>query len=191
LAAFAPVVLRAQVRYAGPVPGGGLLSAILSEQADDVLADLRRQLRQRIAEARATLSQSESELRLVEQAIAARDGGPPAKGRADRDRDADGRFEGIPRATILAVAATVQPPITPVRVVEAFAGRGETVNLEQIRIALNRIAKDGDLTRIAPSRFVLPGTQLDAAEPGPVRETPRARTRVLGAEISRTSPGTS
>jgi hypothetical protein len=161
------------------VAGAGLLSAILSEQADDVLADLRRQLRTRIAEARHVLAQSESELRLVEQAIAARGGGPPPEldgpkaAARERDRNADGRFEGIPRATVLAVATAVQPPITPSRVVEAFAGRGEAVNLEQIRIALNRIAKDGNLTRVGPSQFVVPGTQSpepDTAEPGGASE---------------------
>jgi hypothetical protein len=182
------------------VAGGGLLSAIVSEQADDVLADLRRQLRTRIAEAREALAQSESELRLVEQAIAAR-GGAPAEGdgpRArDRERNADGRFEGIPRATILTVATTVEAPITPARVVDAFAERGEAVKLEQIRIALNRIAKDGNLTRIGPSRFVLPGThspEPDPGESGHASETPRAPEpfprSVLGAEISPTSSPT-
>ena len=50
-------------------------------------------------------------------------------------------------------------PITPVRVVEAFAERGETVNVEQIRIALNRLAKDGGLTKVGPSLFAVPGTR--------------------------------
>ena len=75
----------------------------------------------------------------------------------DRERRSDGRFQGIPRARVLAVATTVTPPITPIRVVEAFAERGETVNLEQIRIALNRIAKDGDLIKTGASVFALPG----------------------------------
>ena len=48
-------------------------------------------------------------------------------------------------------------PISPVRVVEAFAERGETVNVEQIRIALNRLAKDGGLTKVGASLFALPG----------------------------------
>jgi hypothetical protein len=184
------------------VAGGGLLSAILSEQTDDVLTDLRRQLLKRIADARQALAQSESELRLVEQAIVARGGratvetddaanGAGASDR-ERDREADGRFQGIPRAAILAVATTVPPPITPVRVVEAFAERGETVNLEQIRIALNRIAKDGNLTKIGPSLFAVPGTEpaetpetppeapADSAEPAP---TP-FRRGVLGTEVS-------
>ena len=158
------------------VAGGGLLSAILSEQTDDVLADLRRQLLKRIVDARGALAQAESELRLVDQAIVARggrttgrtDGSPSdATTARERDREPDGRFQGIPRAEILAVATTVPSPITPVRVVEAFAERGEAVNLEQIRIALNRIAKDGNLTKIGPSRFAVPG-----AEPAEV--TPKA-----------------
>ena len=49
--------------------------------------------------------------------------------------------------------------ISPVRVVEAFAERGETVNVEQIRIALNRLAKDGGLTKVGPSLFAVPGTR--------------------------------
>jgi hypothetical protein len=92
----------------------------------------------------------------------------------------------------------VPPPITPVRVVEAFAERGETVNLEQIRIALNRIAKDGNLTKIGPSLFAVPGTEpaetpetppeapADSAEPGP---TP-FRRGVLGTEVSPSWRGT-
>lgn len=143
---------------------GGILSAILSEQPDDVLEDLERQLKKRIADARAVVAQSESELSLVQHAIDAR--GPRALHHSDesrgaleseRDREADGRFHGIPRGTVLAVASTVPYPITPVRVVEAFAERGETVNVEQIRIALNRLAKDGGLTKVGPSLFALPG----------------------------------
>ena len=166
---------------------GGILSAILSEQPDDVLEDLQRRLEQRIAEARNVLDQSESELSLVRQAIGARRG--PALRPAgessgavepERDREADGRFQGIPRSTVLAVASTVEYPITPVRVVEAFAERGETVNVEQIRIALNRIAKDGDLTKVGPSLFAVPGKRptalpttaqgQPASRPGPAQE---------------------
>ena len=166
---------------------GGLLSAILSEQSDDVLADLKRQLEKRIAEARGALAQSESELVLVEQAIASRGGQSPRETRepasrtdAERDREADGRFQGIPRARILAVASTVDYPITPARVVAAFAEGGETVNVEQIRIALNRIAKDGDLTKIGPSLFAVSGKRRTAlpttsqgqpaSRPGPAEE---------------------
>ena len=69
-----------------------------------------------------------------------------------------GRFQGIPRAAILSVAETVHYPITPARVVEAFARRGETVNTEQIRVALNRIANDGNLTKVGPSVFAIPGS---------------------------------
>jgi hypothetical protein len=183
------------------VAGGGLLSAILSEQTDDVLADLRRQLLKRIADARAALAQAESELRLVDQAIVARGGttgrtaGPPsgATTARKRDREADGRFHGIPRAEILAVATTVPSPITPVLVVDAFARRGEAVNLEQIRIALNRLAKDGNLTKIGPSKFAVPGTERAEATP----ESPEAageeaapptpfRRSVLGTGLSPT-----
>lgn len=174
--------------------GRGLLSAILSEQPDDVLADLQRQLRMRIADARDALAQSESELRLVEQAIAARGGAPPPdaplpKGDRERDRRADGRFEGIPRARILAVATTVPAPITPVRVVEAFAARGEPVNLEQIRIALNRIAKDGNLSKIGASQFVVPRADRAEILPeptlGPTQPAPNAFQRsVVGPGIS-------
>ena len=167
---------------------GGILSAILFEQPDDVLEGLERRLVQRIAEARNVLSQSESELSLVRQAIDAR-GGPalqptgesPLVVEPERDREADGRFQGIPRRTVLAVASTVEYPITPARVVEAFAERGETVNVEQIRIALNRIAKDGDLTKVGPSLFAVPGkrpTELQTAQqrrpagpPGIARES--------------------
>ena len=174
--------------------GGGLLSAILSEKSDDVLADLRRQLRQRIAETRDALAQSENELRLVEQAIFARGGGPAdaTVGREsdrERERKSDGRFQGIPRATVLAVATTVPPPITPVRVVEAFAERGDAVNLEQIRIALNRIARDGNLTKIGAGLYAVPGT--DPAEappeppPAPEETTPDPfRRSVLGTGLS-------
>jgi hypothetical protein len=178
------------------VGNGGILSAILSEQPDDVLEDLERRLKQRIAEARNVLAQSESELSLVRQAINAR-GRPALHGagefpgavETERDREADGRFQGIPRRTVLAVASTVEYPITPVRVVEAFAELGETVNVEQIRIALNRIAKDGDLTKVGPSLFSLPGkrpTELQTTPqrqptsgPGPARE-PEPFGRVLG-----------
>ncbi len=164
-----PVVTLSRVRYCGSVASGGLLSAILSEQPDDVLTDLRRRLEKRIADARSVLAESESELLLVEQALAARRGEQPraigassspsvvVNGR--RDREPDGRFHGIPRAQILAVASTVPYPITPPRVVEAFAERGEIVTLEQIRIALNRIAKDGNLTKVGPSLFAVPGSQ--------------------------------
>lgn len=156
------------------VAGGGLLSAILSEQTDDVLADMRRQLLKRIADARTALAQAESELRLVDQAIVARGGrttgrtdGPPSAATTarERDREADGRFHGIPRAEILAVATTVPSPITPVRVVEAFGQRGQAVNLEQIRIALNRLAKDGNLTKTGPSRFAVPGAERAGVTP--------------------------
>ena len=62
-------------------------------------------------------------------------------------------------------------PISPVRVVEAFAERGETVNVEQIRIALNRLAKDGGLTKVGASLFAVPGmrpTELHTmAQPQP------------------------
>jgi hypothetical protein len=179
-----------------------VLSAILSDQPDDVLADLKRQLEKRIAEARDTLAQSESELRLVEQAISARGGRDPhATGGsstgvdAERDREPDGRFQGIPRARILAVASTLHDHITPARVVEAFAERGETVNVEQIRIALSRIAKDGNLTKIGPSRFAVP---WKPPEPDPPQEEPagqtgiardRFRRGVLGASFSRDSFG--
>lgn len=171
----------------GRVAGEGLLSAILSDQPDDVLADLRRRLEQRVADASRVLARSETELRLIEQAIAARVGGDPPEAAAspaspagadaadgDRDREPDGRFQGIPRARILAVARTVPFPITPPRVVEAFTGQGEHVGLEQVRIALNRIAKDGNLAKVGPSLFALPGDQAatvetahQAAEPQP------------------------
>lgn len=151
---------------------GGILSAILSEQPDDVLQDLERQLRKRIADARAVVAQSESELTLVRRAIAARglhsSDEPGDALESTREREADGRFHGIPRRTVLAVARTVPYPITPVRVVEAFAERGETVNVEQIRIALNRIAKNGDLTKVGASLFAMPGTrptEPDATRP--------------------------
>ena len=156
---------------------GGILSAILSKQPDDVLEDVERQLEKRIAEARAVVAQSEGELLLVRQAIDARR--PRALHHSDesrlalesaRDREADGRFHGIPRATVLAVASTVPYPITPVRVVEAFAERGETVNVEQIRIALNRIAKDGDLTKVGPSLFAVPGKRPTELQTAPERQ---------------------
>jgi hypothetical protein len=156
------------------VGNGGILSAILSEQPEDVLEDLQRRLEQRIAEARSVLAQSESELSLVRQAIDARRGPSlhpagesPRAVETERDREPGGRFQGIPRRTVLAVASTVEYPITPARVVEAFAERGDTVNVEQIRIALNRIAKDGDLTKVGPSLFAVPGkrpTELQATQ---------------------------
>jgi hypothetical protein len=185
------------------VPNGGLLSAILSEQPDDVLTDLRRQLQKRIAEARDALAQSEGELVLVEQAIAARGGqnlaepdGSPSRTDAERDRERDGRFQGIPRARILAVATTVEHPITPGRVVEAFAAGGETVNVEQIRIALNRIAKDGNLTKVGPSLFAVPGRQPTEPETPPQQQpaSPAAVARipfrrpVLRAAFTRATP---
>lgn len=156
---------------------GGILSAILSEQPDDVLEDLERQLKKRIADARAVVAQSESELSLVQQALDAR--GPrelhpsdetPGALESARDREADGRFHGIPRRTVLAVASTVPYPITPVRVVEAFVERGETVNVEQIRIALNRLAKDGGLTKVGPSLFAVPGTRPTELHTMPQRQ---------------------
>jgi hypothetical protein len=150
---------------------------ILSEQPDDVLADLRRQLRKRIAETRDVLAQCENELSLVQQALDARghrdageSDGSPSRVAAERDREADGRFQGIPRSRILAVATAVDYPITPGRVVEAFAERGETVNVEQIRIALNRIAKDGNLTKVGPSLFAVLGTQSTELDTPPQRQ---------------------
>ena len=57
---------------------------------------------------------------------------------------------------------------------EAFAERGEIVNLEQIRIALNRIAKDGNLMKVGPSLFAVAahdtpevGAAAGAARGGP------------------------
>jgi hypothetical protein len=173
------------------VTSGGVLFAILSDQPDDVLADLRRQLEKRIAEARATLAQSENELRLVEQAIAARGhrepratGGSSSGIDAERDRNRDGRFQGMPRARILAVARTLHDPITPARVVEAFAERGETVNIEQIRIALSRIAKDGDLTKVGPSRFAVPVRQSAEPDP-PQQQEPASQTEIAGDPFRR------
>ena len=109
--------------------GGGLLSAILSEKSVEELTDLRRQLLKRIAKAREALAQAERELRLVEQAMVARGGRAADTAAAashddaanDRERRSDGRFQGIPRSRVLAVATAVPPPITPMRVVEAFA----------------------------------------------------------------------
>jgi hypothetical protein len=190
------------------VAGGGLFSAILSEKPDDVLADLKRQLEKRIADARRVLVQSESELLLVEQALDARlrgEGadpgaflpGAPKAGDGERDRRPDGRFHGLPRARILEVARTVPFPITPPRVVEAFAERGEIVNLEQIRIALNRIAKDGNLEKVGPSLFALAAhDELNvepppqpAAEPSPAIRTADSgdpfRQSLLGPPVSR------
>jgi hypothetical protein len=176
------------------VANGGLLSAILSEQPDDVLADLKRQLEKRIAAARGALAQSESELVLVEQAIASRGGlpatvGSPSRTDPERDREPDGRFQGIPRARILAVASTVDYPITPARVVEAFAEGGETVNVEQI-------AKDGNLTKVGPSLFAVPGRQSTERDTPPQQQpTSQAgiardpfRRPVLGAAFSRDTP---
>jgi hypothetical protein len=191
------------------VAGGGLLSAILSEKPDDVLADLKRQLEKRIADARRVLAQSESELLLVDQALDARLAGErpttgavsPESSKTDDgepDRRPDGRFHGIPRARILEVARTVPFPITPPRVVEAFAERGEMVNLEQIRIALNRIAKDGNLVKVGPSLFaadhdtaeVEPPPQT-APEPPPAVPTADPgdpfRQSLLGPSVSRSA----
>jgi hypothetical protein len=180
----------------------------LSEKPDDVLADLKRQLEKRIADARRVLVQSESELLLVEQALDARLRGqgadtgafsPESSGavHGERDRRPDGRFHGIPRGRILEVARTVPFPITPPRVVEAFAERGEIVNLEQIRIALNRIAKDGNLLKVGPSLFALEGhdtpevelPRQPAAEPPPaIRSADTGdpfRQSLLGPPVSR------
>ena len=174
---------------------GGILSAILSKQPDDVLEDLERQLEKRIAEARAVVAQSEGELLLVRQAIDARR--PRALHHSDesrlalesaRDREADGRFHGIPRATVLAVASTVPYPITPVRVVEAFAERGETVNVEQIRIALNRLAKDGGLTKVGPSLFGAPGTGPNELHTMPQRQ-PASRSALAQEPLGRGQRG--
>jgi len=190
------------------VAGGGLLSAILSEKPDDVLADLKRQLEKRIADARRVLAQSESELLLVDQALDARLGGErPATGAfspessktdVERDRRPDGRFHGIPRARILEVARTVPFPVTPPRVVEAFEERGETVNLEQIRIALNRIAKDGNLVKVGPSLFAVDHDTPEVEPPRqPAPEPPPAiptadpadslRQSLLGPSVSRSA----
>lgn len=186
----------------GDVGGGGLLSAILSEQPDDVLVDLKRQLEKRIADARGTLAESENELLLVEQALAARSGqqidpdgsSSDSSGavKNERDREPDGRFHGIPRAQILAVALTVPYPITPPRVVEVFAEHGEIVNLEQIRIALNRIAKDGKLTKVGPSLFAAPESQATEVDTSHRASEHQAdippdpfRQRVLGQPVNR------
>jgi len=194
------------VRYGESVSDhrGGVLSAILSDQPDDALVDMKRKLEKRIVEARAVLAQSERELRHVEQALSSRGdvaaSGPPGGVDTERDRERDGRFQGIPRATILEVATTLSEPITPAGVVEAFAGRGETVNVEQIRIALSRIAKDGNLTKIGPSLFVVPEggpKETDAADtPDPQEPEPHPgsqpelepepfRSDVLGSPVSR------
>ena len=74
-----------------------------------------------------------------------------------------GGFTESRGARILAVASTRALSDHPARVVEAFAERGETVNVEQIRIALNRLAKDGNLTKVGPSLFAVPGTRRDRA----------------------------
>jgi len=177
------------------VGNGGILSAILSKQPDDVLEDVERQLEKRIAEARAVVAQSEGELLLVRQAIDARR--PRALHHSDesrlalesaRDREADGRFHGIPRATVLAVASTVPFPITPVRVVEAFAERGETVNVEQIRIALNRLAKDRGLTKVGPSLFEAPGTRPNELHTMPQRQ-PASRSALAQEPLGRGQRG--
>ena len=156
-----------------PTGGSGSVSAILSEQADEVLVGLRATLVRRIREVRADLAQAEGELTVVEQAISARarrGAREPNDVDAERERERDGRFQGIPRATILSVAEKVHYPITPARVVKAFAARGQNVNTEQIRVALNRIAKDGNLTKVGPSVFAVPGS-LSAvdANSGPFR----------------------
>lgn len=191
------------------VAGGGLLSAILSEKPDDVLADLKRQLEKRIADARRVLAQSESELLLVDQALDARLAGErPATGAFspessktdddEPDRRPDGRFHGIPRTRILEVARTVPFPITPPRVVEAFDELGEMVNLEQIRIALNRIAKDGNLVKVGPSLFAVDHDTPEVepppqAAPEPPLAIPTAdpgdpfRQSLLGPSVSRSA----
>jgi hypothetical protein len=184
------------------VAGGGLFSAILSEKPDDVLGDLKRQLEKRIADARRVLVQSENELLLVQQALDARLGGERADAGAfsaessraidaEPDRRPDGRFHGIPRARILEVASTVPFPITPPRVVDAFAERGETVNLEQIRIALNRIAKDGNLAKVGPSLFAVAGDDTPEVEPPqqPAAEPPAIRTAEPGDAFRQSPPG--
>ena len=172
---------------------GGILSAILSEQPDDVLEDLERQLKKRIADARAVSpsrrASSRSSSRRSTRAGRARCTTPTSRRGAlesERDREADGRFHGIPRATVLAVASTVPYPITPVRVVEAFAERGETVNVEQIRIALNRLAKDGGLTKVGPSLFAVPGTRPTELHTMPQRQ-PASRSG-LGPGAAREGP---
>lgn len=169
---------------------------MVSEQPD-VLLDLKHRLEKRIADARGVIAQSERELVLVQQALAARSGEPlPAT--ADerssvvdtgRERKSDGRFHGIPRKKILAVASTVPSPITPPRVVDAFAERGIAVTLEQIRIALNRLAKDGSLTKVGASLFAVP--EGEAPEGGEahgagtnIPDDPFVRP-VLGPPVSR------
>jgi hypothetical protein len=184
----------------GSVTSGGVLSAILAAQPDEVLLDLKRQHEKRIADARGTIAQSEAELRLIVEALAARGHHEsPAPGGSsstavERDREVDGRFQGIPRARILDVASTLSSPITPARVVEAFTERGETVNVEQIRIALNRLAKDGHLTKVGPSRFDVPATLSTDPDPAPEQHAPASpsdvvrpyRQGVLGSSLSDT-----
>ena len=144
--------------------GDSSVAAILSEQPAAVLERLREQLQQRIADARAEIELAESELVVVDHAISAKGdedsdrSSRKASSTADRARERGGRFQGIPRAAILAVAQTLAYPITPARVVEAFARRGEAVNTEQIRVALNRIANDGNLSKVGPSVFAIPGS---------------------------------
>ena len=144
------------------MPIGDSVSAILSEQPDEVLIELRERLETRVDDARAELAQAETELHLVELAIGARTA-RQARGDAERERKPDGRFRGIPRARILTVAKKIPYPITPARVVKAFREQGENVNTEQIRVALNRIAKDGNLIKVGPSVFAVPGS-LSAPE---------------------------
>jgi hypothetical protein len=164
------------------MPTGGSVSAILSEQADEVLVGLRETLVRRVREVRADLAQAESELTVVEQAIAVRARREARESSSDvdaeRDRERDGRFQGIPRQTILSVAEKVHYPITPARVVKAFAERGQNVNTEQIRVALNRIAKDGNLSKVGPSVFAVPGS-LSAvdANSGPFRDSGTPETQ--------------
>ncbi len=144
------------------MPESSSVSAILAEQPDDVLEALREQLEKRIEEARAAITHAESELRVLDHAMSTktRQGTrrTTKKAEADRERERGGRFVGIPRATILSVAESIAYPITPARVVEAFAQRGEVVNTEQIRVALNRIANDGNLSKVGPSVFAVPGS---------------------------------
>ena len=150
------------------MPSESSVSAILSEQPVDVLERLREQLERRIVDARAEIALAESELVVVDHALTAKVGDASDRGlekpsnTIDRARESGGRFQGIPRAAILSVAQTVAYPITPARVVAAFARRGEAVNLEQIRVALNRIAHDGNLSKVGPSVFAIPGSLSSA-----------------------------
>ena len=79
-------------------------------------------------------------------------------------------------------------PITPVRVVEAFAERGETVNVEQIRIALNRLAKDGGLTKVGPSLFAVPGTRPTELHTMPQRQ-PASRSGLAQEPLGKARSG--